>query len=308
MKDGIIRGEGNSRLLRSPATIPATFAEFRAALIAGTLPVDLLYNANGWNVQGTPLNKASLLTDAVAEALGLESDDPTVAEALGVLAPQGELAVNAIPKGLATDADQALVSTGVGAWAVKTLAQIKTWLGLGSAAYTASTAYATAAQGTLASNAIPKGLATAANQVLVSSAAGAWGVQTKSSFMLIETTNGAYTLTGAGITLANNQTYTITLPHGLPGANRVVIYGYGTGNYPSLFLGYRNANMAFGVRFSGTGAEVRVGTDDILSNGAFGNTAYVQDIWIDNINIYIRLIAQSESVTLGGFFSWVAES
>lgn len=55
-----------------------------------------------------------------------------------------------IPKSLATAADQVLVSTGAGAWAVKTLAQIKTWLGLGTAAYTASTAYATAAQGATA--------------------------------------------------------------------------------------------------------------------------------------------------------------
>ena len=62
-----------------------------------------------------------------------------------------------IPKSLATAVDQVMVSSGVGAWAVKTLAQFKTWLGLGSAAYTASTAYATAAQGTLATNAMPKG-------------------------------------------------------------------------------------------------------------------------------------------------------
>lgn len=42
---------------------------------------------------------------------------------------------------------------------------------LGSAAYTASTAYATAAQGTLASNAIPKGTITAADQVVIGTAA-----------------------------------------------------------------------------------------------------------------------------------------
>jgi hypothetical protein len=85
MKDGIIKGEGNSRLLKAPASIPATYAEFRAALLAGTLPVDLLYNAAGWDVEGTALNKANLLTDTVAEALGLTSDDPTVNEALNAL-------------------------------------------------------------------------------------------------------------------------------------------------------------------------------------------------------------------------------
>ena len=40
-----------------------------------------------------------------------------------------------IAKSLATAADQALVSTGAGAWAVKTLAQFKTWLGLKAAAF-----------------------------------------------------------------------------------------------------------------------------------------------------------------------------
>jgi hypothetical protein len=310
MKDGIIRGEGNSRLLRAPATIPATFAEFRAALINGTLPVDLLYNVAGWDVEGTALNKANLLTDAVAEALGLESDDPTVAEALGVLEPQGKLAVNAIPKGLATGADQALVSTGVGAWAVKTLAQIKSWLGLGSAAYTASTAYATAAQGTLATNAIPKGLATAANQIPVSTAAGAWGVATKSSIRSMDTSSGTYTLTGQGISIpAEGQTYTVTIPHGLPDANRVVIGAQGSSSSPMMFWGYKSANMAIGLRFTGSGTDMAYGTGDRLASGAFGNTAYVQDIWIDNGNIYIRLVsATSNVVTLAGSFFWIAES
>lgn len=39
---------------------------------------------------GTVLNKASLLTDATATALGLTSDDPTVSEALAALAGLGE--------------------------------------------------------------------------------------------------------------------------------------------------------------------------------------------------------------------------
>lgn len=85
MKDGIIKATGNSRLLKAPETIPATYAEFRTALLAGNLPVDLLYNAAGWEVEGTALNKANLLTDTVAEALGLSSSDPTVNEALNAL-------------------------------------------------------------------------------------------------------------------------------------------------------------------------------------------------------------------------------
>lgn len=47
-----------------------------------------------------------------------------------------------ISKSLATGADQVLVSSGAGTWIVKTIAQLKSWLGLGSAAYTDSTNYA----------------------------------------------------------------------------------------------------------------------------------------------------------------------
>lgn len=82
MIDGIIKGEGNSRLLKSPATIPTTFEEFRAALIAGTLPIDLLYNAAGWDAEGTPLNKANLFADTTAALLGLSGENATVNKAL----------------------------------------------------------------------------------------------------------------------------------------------------------------------------------------------------------------------------------
>ncbi|EPR12507.1 hypothetical protein [Ruminiclostridium papyrosolvens] len=46
-----------------------------------------------------------------------------------------------IAKSLATAANQFLVSTAAGAWVIKTIAEIKVLLGLGSAAYTDSTAY-----------------------------------------------------------------------------------------------------------------------------------------------------------------------
>ncbi len=58
-----------------------------------------------------------------------------------------------LKKSLATAAGQFLVSSAAGQWAIKTIAEIKTMLNLGSAAYTDSTAYATAAQGTKADNA-----------------------------------------------------------------------------------------------------------------------------------------------------------
>ncbi len=60
-----------------------------------------------------------------------------------------------ISKSLATGADQVLVSSGAGTWITKTMTQFRSWLGLGSAAYTDSNAYATASQGAKADNAIP---------------------------------------------------------------------------------------------------------------------------------------------------------
>lgn len=62
-----------------------------------------------------------------------------------------------IDKSLATAANDFLVASGAGAWVKKTLVEVKTLLGLKSAAYTESSTYATAAQGTLATNAMPKG-------------------------------------------------------------------------------------------------------------------------------------------------------
>lgn len=58
---------------------------------------------------------------------------------------------------LATAISDFLVASGPGEFVKKTLAEVKTILGLGTAAYTASSAYATAAEGILATNALPKG-------------------------------------------------------------------------------------------------------------------------------------------------------
>src|SRR5574344_1572882 len=78
MKDGIIKGTGNSRYLKG-AGWPATYAEFKSMAEAGTLPFDLNgINAAGWQQIGDALNKASLLDDDVGQGLAIE----TVCEAL----------------------------------------------------------------------------------------------------------------------------------------------------------------------------------------------------------------------------------
>ena len=99
MKDGIIKGTGNSRYLKSSIAADITLAQLVSMLRAGTFPVDWNgLNSDGWDTIGTALNKANLLTDATAQALGLESTDPTINEALAKL----KTLVDAVNTNLAT--------------------------------------------------------------------------------------------------------------------------------------------------------------------------------------------------------------
>lgn len=88
MKDSVIKGNGNSRYLKSSLEGITTWEQFRAALAAGTLPVDLNgINPEGFQQLGDPFNKASLLKDSTAALLGLPKtavpDDAFVALVLG---------------------------------------------------------------------------------------------------------------------------------------------------------------------------------------------------------------------------------
>jgi len=78
MQDAISLGTGNSRYLKSVGGFMAlypSYEDFAAALVAGTLPIDLNgKNQDGWAQQGTPLNKANLLTDATAALVGLGAE------------------------------------------------------------------------------------------------------------------------------------------------------------------------------------------------------------------------------------------
>lgn len=74
MNDGIVRGTGNSRYLKSVSDFLSKYPDYIAfaqALIAGTLPIDLNgINAAGWTQQGTALNTANLLSASTSSALG----------------------------------------------------------------------------------------------------------------------------------------------------------------------------------------------------------------------------------------------
>lgn len=76
MQDGIIKGVGNSRYLKSVPSFLSlypTYEAFCEALISGTLPIDLNgINEAGWTQTGTALSKANLLKDTTAALYGLD--------------------------------------------------------------------------------------------------------------------------------------------------------------------------------------------------------------------------------------------
>lgn len=95
MQDAIMKGNGNSRYLKSVASFLSlypTYEDFAQALMAGTLPIDLNgVNSAGWSQEGTPLNKASLLKDTTAALYGLTAS-AVPDEALAAIKPLIEAA------------------------------------------------------------------------------------------------------------------------------------------------------------------------------------------------------------------------
>lgn len=93
MNDGIIKGTGNSRFLKSAISDDMTWEQFKALIRAGTLPIDLFgINPAGWDVIGTALSKANLLTDETAELLEL-TGNPTVNDALAKIAGRSRMQI-----------------------------------------------------------------------------------------------------------------------------------------------------------------------------------------------------------------------
>lgn len=85
MKDTVIKGDGTSRTLKAPASMPETFAEWRSQLLAGNATMDIGLNSDGCTVVGTAMSKANLLSDTTKAALELSQSDPTVNDALYAL-------------------------------------------------------------------------------------------------------------------------------------------------------------------------------------------------------------------------------
>jgi len=78
MTDGVPKNTGNAYLIKG-ASLPDSYAAFKAAIEAGTQGLDLNFNSAGWQVIGSLLSKANLLSDATAAATG---DSETVSEAI----------------------------------------------------------------------------------------------------------------------------------------------------------------------------------------------------------------------------------
>lgn len=85
MKDTVIKGDGTSRTLKAPASMPETFGEWRSQLLAGNATMDIGLNSDGCTVVGTAMSKANLLSDTTKAALELSQSDPTVNDALYAL-------------------------------------------------------------------------------------------------------------------------------------------------------------------------------------------------------------------------------
>ena len=85
MKNTVIKGNGTSRKLKAPSSLPESFSEWRTQLLAGNATLDIALNPDGCETVGTPLSKSNLLTDETKTVLGLTSDDPTINEALNHL-------------------------------------------------------------------------------------------------------------------------------------------------------------------------------------------------------------------------------
>ena len=86
MKDNILAGTGNSRYLKTSIPAGTTWNEALVMLRNGNFPIDLNgINNEGFTQVGTPLDKANMLPDALAESVGMDGN-ATLATFLAVLA------------------------------------------------------------------------------------------------------------------------------------------------------------------------------------------------------------------------------
>lgn len=94
MQDTIILGNGTSKQIKT-ASLPDSYAEFKAMAENGSLFADISLNADGCEVVGTPLNKQNLLRDETSEKLnGVQNVDEALLQMLSII-PIGTVLPNA---------------------------------------------------------------------------------------------------------------------------------------------------------------------------------------------------------------------
>jgi len=225
-----------------------------------------------WNAKETP-SGAQAKADAVQTNL---------TNHIGAADPH----IGYVKHSLATALSDFLVASGPGLFVKKTLAEVKSILGLGTAAYTPSTAYATAAQGTLANNAIPSSLKGVANGVPTLGADTKIPVAQIPSldYVPLNTVTGTISIIGTilGGSPIPYTTLSFPLPTGLKEINILFI-----GN---LYM-FRKASTKQ-IVINGDGAAMRSNGDVIAvdsSNYNYLGSYYtgVSDMYVSNDRLYI---------------------
>ena len=116
MQDRIILGNGKANNIKFNLAGINSWEQFVAANAAGTLQADVTYNndGTGTSVIGTLLNKANLMTDATAEAIGLSGlETDTINDALQLVAEF----MNKVPVKFSLTRDSSIqAGAGTGVW------------------------------------------------------------------------------------------------------------------------------------------------------------------------------------------------
>lgn len=122
MIDSVLKGNGNSRFLKSAVPAGTSWADALAMLQAGTFPIDFNgINTEGFQQVGTPLNKANLLKDATAAQIGL----PPSATPDGMFQALGNTGELHVWRKTAKDAEDVPAGYNLGVKTTKTIINTK---------------------------------------------------------------------------------------------------------------------------------------------------------------------------------------
>lgn len=295
MKDTIIKGDGTSRKLKAPSTIPESFEDFRSALVAGNLHVDISLDEDGCDVVGTPLNKASLLKDATAQKFGLNPLTATVDDVLAaVVTPQ--LSVTAPAGSSITVTDGTTTLTGTGGTVTFSLPNYGTW-------NITATLSGQSASGSVSVDAVKQ------YSVSLSYFSATINV-TFPSGSTCTCKNGSTTLTATGTPYAfpvpNAGTWEVKSTNGSETATQNVSIST-SGQTVNVTLSYKptastspKSGVSYGTDLSGiTAAKMKLYGEAISNNSAITNTT--SDVYIDDGATHIKMsVGASKNMTIDG--------